>query len=138
MKHQKDPSIQAKEWLAARTSFANDSDSIEKIAEKEKIAEEAWLAGNAASNQEWLHIKDFLPDLNEQVLVYGRAKSKYEWKVQPAMLKTHWYTKRNPFKPEFYWDGYDIIDLEGETDEVVDVEYWMPMPLKPSAKWPKP
>jgi hypothetical protein len=132
MKYQKDPNIQAKEYVAARIRFTNDNDSIEKI------AEEAWLAGNAVSNEEWVNVKDFLPDLNEQVLVYGRAKSKYEWKVQPAMLKTHWYTKRDPFKPEFFWDGYDIIDLEGETDEIVDVEYWMPMPLKPSAKWPKP
>jgi hypothetical protein len=131
MKYQKDPNIQAKEYVAARIRFTNDSDSIEKI------VEEAWLAGNAASNQEWLHIKDFLPDLNEQVLVYGRAKSKYEWKVQPAMLKTNWVGKRAPFKPEFYWDGYDIIDFDGETDEIVDVEYWMPLPLKPSAKWPK-
>jgi hypothetical protein len=132
MKYQKDPNIQAKEYVAARIRFTNDNDSIEKI------AEEAWLAGNAVSNEEWVNVKDFLPDLNTQVLVYGRAKSKYEWKVQPAMLKTHWYSKRDPFKPEFFWDGYDIIDFDGETDEIVDVEYWMPLPLKPSAKWPKP
>ena len=132
MKPQVDLNALAKEWAEKRTKFINSTDTYATI------AQEAWMVGNAASNQEWWHVKDFLPDLNEQVLVYGRAKSKFEWKVQPAMLKTHWYTKRDPFTPEFFWDGYDIIDLEGETDEVVDVEYWMPLPLKPSAKWPKP
>jgi hypothetical protein len=132
MKPQVDLKVQAREWAEKRTKIMLGNDT------PAKIAEEAWLAGNAASNQEWLHVRDFLPDLNEQVLVYGRSKSKHEWKVQPAMLKTNWVGKREPFKPEFYWDGYDIIDFDGETDEIVDVEYWMPLPLKPSAKWPKP
>jgi hypothetical protein len=80
---------------------------------------------------EWLKITDFLPDVNTQVLVYGMSKQQHVYKVQPAKLCNNWKYRPNPFEPEFIWEGYDIIDHDGETDEVIHVTHWMPLPAKP-------
>ena len=128
MKYQKDPEKLAKEWAYKRTQITSINDTFETI------AREAWLAGNAVSNQEWYHIEDFLPDINVQVLVYGRSKSKLAWSVQPARLKKNWLTKADPFIAEFYWEGYEIIDHGGCVDEIDNVSFWMPMPAAPGVK----
>jgi hypothetical protein len=128
MKYQKDPEKLAKEWAYKRTQITSINDTFETI------AREAWLAGNTVSNQEWYDIADFLPDIDVQVLVYGKSKSKYEWKVQPAKLKKNWNGWANPFEPEFVWEGYDIIDHDGCVDEIENVTYWMPMPTPPGAR----
>lgn len=70
MKYQLDLNVQAREWAEKRTKIITLNDT------PAKIAEEAWLAGNAVVNQEWFNVKDFLPDLNQQVIVYGRAKDR--------------------------------------------------------------
>jgi len=124
----KDPNILAKEYADNQARFYHPKNTIEKI------IEDAWLAGNAVNNQDWYHIEDFLPDINVQVLVYGRSKSKFAWSVQPARLKKNWLTKADPFTAEFYWEGYEIIDHDGCVDEIDNVSFWMPMPAAPGVK----
>ena len=126
MKYQKDLRTLAKEWAYKRTQITGNNDTFESI------AREAWLAGNAVANQELFSIKDFLPNPNVQVLVYGKTKSNYKSKVQPAKLKKNWTGGSNPFEPEFVWESYDIIDYDGEVDEIEYVTHWMPMPPEPT------
>ena len=80
---------------------------------------------------QWLRVRDFLPTVGEQVLVYGMSKQQHKFKVQPAKLCNNWKYRPDPFEPEFVWEGYDIIDHDGETDEVLHVTHWTPLPQKP-------
>lgn len=80
---------------------------------------------------EWISVKDRLPELKEQVLVYGRATMQSIRLVQPAVLKKNYSYAHNPFASEFEWEGFDIIGHDGEVDDVVEVTHWMPLPNPP-------
>jgi hypothetical protein len=85
-------------------------------------AVDAFLAGYQAAAPQWISVKDRLPNNDEQVLVFGRGTHELNNRVQPAI--------RNRCTAEG-WAGYDIIDWGGETDDVVNVTHWMPLPKPP-------
>jgi len=92
---------------------------------------DAYLSGYKAATPQWISVKDRLPKVEEQVLVYGRASLQSARFVQPAMLKKRLTYGEKLITDELWWDGYDIIGYDGETDEIVEVTHWMPLPNPP-------
>lgn len=90
-----------------------------------------FLAGYQAAAGQWISVKDRLPELEEQVLVYGRASMQSIRLVQPAVLKKNYSYQYNPLAWEFEWEGFDIIGHDGEVDDVLEVTHWMPLPEPP-------
>lgn len=113
------------EELAEEYALFGKSDVPNSVFKSQKIAEQKFdfLAGYKAAAPQWISVKDRLPNSDEQVLVFGRGTHELDNRVQPAI--------RNKNTAEG-WAGYDIIDWGGETDDLVNVTHWMPLPQSPT------
>lgn len=89
------------------------------------------MVSSSETLNNWISVKDRLPEIEEQVLVYGRPSLQTCRFVEPAMLKRRRIYGSIPIADEFWWKGYDIIGYDGEVDEIVEVTHWMPLPEPP-------
>lgn len=121
----------AEEYERSITPAIEDADNIFKH-ERIRSFQYGYRAGYQAAAPQWINVKDRLPELKEQVLVYGRASMQRIRLVQPAVLKKNYSYAHNPLASEFEWEGFDIIGHDGEVDDVVEVTHWMPLPNPPT------
>lgn len=67
----------------------------------------------SAKRNEWISVKDRLPEINEPVLVHCRGYISIAWRVSGD--NGGWYWNSQMSYPE----------------EMVDTDYWMPLPNPP-------
>lgn len=72
---------------------------------------------------EWRHINTSLPDEDQRVLVYGILEESGD------ISKRAWLCY---FRPRYNKLQWMVVETYGK--RVIEVEYWMPLPLDPFVK----
>jgi len=72
---------------------------------------------------EWISIKDRLPNPNTRVIVKNNENK----------TRTGWY-KPNFYDDDFYknFNTYWILDDDGFENIIMSIDYWMELPAKPN------
>ena len=84
----------------------------------ENIADD--LISNGVTAQEWISVKDRLPDMNEEVF---------------AVYKNSLFENGPKFTKVLHREGKHWVDRNGYRYLYENITYWMPLPQPPKGEW---